>query len=67
MINPIASKRRTADWLVGLSIYGAAIVGVAGLVGGLVSFIEGRTEAAGTCLIAGAVAFGALANALFRS
>jgi len=60
------AERQKAEWVVGLATYGALLAGVAGLVIGLMAFLTGRLEAAGTCLIAAAVAFGALANALLR-
>ena len=62
----IEPERHKAEWVVGLAIYGAVVAGVAGLVIGLMAFFSGRLEAAGTCFIAAAVAFGALANALLR-
>ena len=58
---------RSTDWLAGLSIYGGALVGVGGVLGALLAFADGDWQAAGTCLVAAAVAFGALANALFRA
>ena len=57
---------RKAEWLVGLATYGAAFAGTLGLLLALFGLLSGRLEAAGACLIAAAVAFGALANALLR-
>ena len=67
MSNPMKPTRATTDWLVGLAVYGSALVGIIGLLVGLVALIGGQWEAAGACLIAAAIAFGALANALFRA
>ena len=67
MSNPMKPTRATTDWLVGLAIHGSALVGTIGLLLGLVAFIGGEWDAAGACLIAAAIAFGALANALFRA
>ena len=59
--------RAKTDWLVGLAVYGSALVGAISLVLGLVATIGSRWDAAGFCFIAAAIAFGALANALFRA
>lgn len=67
MSNPLKPTRAKTDWLVGLAVYGSALVGVVSLLLGLVAFIGGRWEAAGPCFVATAIAFGALANALFRA
>ena len=67
MSNAIKPTRTKTDWLVGLAIYGTALVGVISLLVGLVALIGGQWSAAGTCFIASAIAFGALANALFRA
>jgi hypothetical protein len=56
-----------AEWLVGLAIYGTAVAGVAALIIALFAFLGGRWDVAGTCLVAAAIAFGALANALLRA
>lgn len=61
-----SSEARRTDWLVGLAVYGSALTGIVGLVLAVWSFLSGRWEAAGAGLVAGAVAFGALANALLR-
>jgi hypothetical protein len=45
---------------------GSGITGVASLIVGLVSLFDGDLIAAGVCLIAAALAFGLLANALLR-
>lgn len=57
--------RRTA-WLIGLATLGAAITGAFALFAGLLAFLSGQWQAAGVCLLAASVSFGALANALLR-
>ena len=67
MTNPTKPARTKTDWLVGLAVYGTALVGAISLLLGLVALIDGQWDAAGTCFIAAAIAFGALANALFST
>jgi hypothetical protein len=54
------------DTIIGLVTLGGAITGVAGLVAALVAFFSGEFVATGVCLIAAALSFGLLANALIR-
>ncbi len=58
---------RTAGTAIGLSVVGSATVGVAGVIAAVVAGI-GYADFVGTgmCLLAAAVAFGLLANAIFR-
>jgi hypothetical protein len=60
-----AATRQTS-WLVGAATIGSIVTGVFALLGGLYAFLSGQWQAAGVCLIAAAVAFGALANAVLR-
>ena len=57
---------RRASWLIGLSTYGSALTGTAGLVIGFFALLGKRWDVAATSLIAAAIAFGALVNALLR-
>jgi hypothetical protein len=57
---------RWADTVVGLATLGGALSGVAAVVAALVAFLEGEYQAVGLCLVAAALAFGLLANALLR-
>lgn len=57
---------RRADWLIGLATYGSALAGGIGILVALVAAFDGSWDAAGICLIASAIAFGSLANALLR-
>jgi hypothetical protein len=57
---------RRTSWLIGLASLGAAITGTFALLAGLFAFLSGQWQAAGVCLLAAGVAFGALANALLR-
>ena len=50
----------------GLGAMGALWTGFAGLAGAVLAFIGGSGPAMGACLIASALAFGLLANALYR-
>jgi hypothetical protein len=54
------------DWLIGLGVYGCAVVGTAGVASALFAFAGGRWSDVGVCLAASAIAFGLLANALLR-
>ncbi len=67
MPNPEKPPHAKTDWLVGLAVYGSALVGAISLLLGLVAVIDGQWIAAGACFIAAAIAFGALANALFSA
>ena len=60
----MSDERKKQDTLVGLVILGSGITGVASLIVGLVSLFDGDLIAVGVCLIAAALAFGLLANAL---
>lgn len=60
----MSDERKRQDTLVGLAILGSGITGVASLIVGLVSLLDGDLIAVGVCLIAAALAFGLLANAL---
>ncbi len=53
--------------VIGLGVVGAVVVGVAGLIAAVVAAI-GYADflGAGLCLLAAAVAFGLLTNAIFR-
>jgi len=52
--------------VVGLATVGSSVTGVVGLFLGLLSVLSGEWQAAGLCLVAAGVAFGALANATLR-
>ena len=57
---------RRTSWLIGLATLGASISGVFALLAALFAFLSAQWQAAGVCLLAAGVAFGALANALLR-
>ncbi len=52
--------------MVGQSVLAGMVTGFAGLVVATFSFFSGDWIGAGVCLVASAVAFGFLANALLR-
>ena len=54
------------DKLPGYAVGGALVVGVSGLILALLALIFGNFAGAGLCLIAAALAFGLLANAIYR-
>jgi hypothetical protein len=59
-------NRRKLDWIVGLVVAGAGITGVVGLWAAFSALYWGKRADAGICLIAAALAFGLLANAVLR-
>ena len=62
----MSENRRKLDTIIGLVTLGGAIIGVAGLVAAVFAFFNGEFVATGVCLIAAALSFGLLANALIR-
>ena len=54
------------SWVVGVATLGSVIAGIIALFASLFAFASGQWQAAGVCLIASAIAFGALANAVLR-
>jgi hypothetical protein len=61
------ARTRRGDMLVGLATAGTAITGVGALFVALFAFFTGRWEATGVCLVAAAIAFGAVVNAVLRA
>ncbi len=66
MTTPRIGDEQRAERMIGFAVYGASVTGIGALIIALVAVLSGRWEAAGTCLAAAAIAFGALANALIR-
>jgi hypothetical protein len=62
----MSENRRQFDTIIGLVTLGGAITGVAGLVVAFVALLSGEFVATGVCLVAAALSFGLLANALIR-
>ena len=62
----MSENRKKLDTLIGLVTLGSAVTGVAGFVAALVAFFNGEFVATGVCLVAAALSFGLLANALIR-
>jgi hypothetical protein len=58
--------RKSLDILIGLGTLGSAAIGVIGFVAALAAFFNGDLTATGLCLIASALSFGLLANAVLR-
>jgi hypothetical protein len=63
----IPAAARRAEGLAGLATFGAACTGVISLFAAFVAFLGSNGQAMGMCLIAAAIAFGGLANALTRA
>jgi hypothetical protein len=61
------TQARRTDWLVGLATFGTAVIGAISLLVAVFAVFAGQLQAAGVCLIAAALAFGALANAVLRT
>ena len=58
--------RRPLNTVIGLSILGSILVGVASLLAAVAAFVEGEYTAVGVCLAAAALSFGLLANAVLQ-
>jgi len=58
---------RKVDSMVGLAVVGVSLTGFISFVAGIVGLFSGQLAAGGSCLIASALAFGLLANALLRN
>ncbi len=57
---------RKAGMVVGWAVYGSITIGVLSILGAVVSIIAINSQSLALCLIAGALAFGLLANATLR-
>jgi uncharacterized membrane protein YjfL (UPF0719 family) len=58
--------RTSFNTVLGLAMLGSFVVGFAGLLAALVTFIDGDNVAVGLCLGAAALAFGLLSNAILK-
>jgi hypothetical protein len=63
----MSENRRKLDAFIGLAILGSSITGVAGLILALFALFGGDLLTTGVCLVAAALSFGLLANALLRT
>lgn len=61
------NRNKTSSRLAGLAALGSVVSGILALFGALFPFFNGDYAAAGFMLIAAALAFGMLANAVFRA
>ena len=59
-------NRKQFDFVVGLTIVGCSIVGAVAFIQSLISKFSGEHLAAGVFLLAAALSFGLLANAVLR-
>ena len=62
----MSGNRRKLDWIVGFVVAGTSVTGVIGLWAAFSALYWGKRADAGICLIAAALAFGLLANAVLR-
>ena len=63
----MSQNQRQLDAIIGLATLGGGIIGVAGFVVALIAFFNGDFLATGVCLIAAALSFGLLTNAVLRN
>jgi hypothetical protein len=63
----MTGKRTGLDTLIGLGTFGSAVIGVIGFVAALIAFFSGDLVGTGVCLVASALSFGLLANAVLRA
>jgi hypothetical protein len=61
------NEHRRFNTLMGLALIGGGITGVASLVIALLQFLQSDFGTVGLCLIAAAMSFGLLANALLHN
>lgn len=57
---------RSLGFVIGLSAFGGGITGLVAFVAGLYMLFSGRLDAAGLSMIAAALSFGLIANAVLR-
>lgn len=60
------NNQNRSNTLMGITALGGLITGALALVAALFPFLEGEFGATGLCLIAAALSFGLLANAMLR-
>lgn len=62
----MSNGRKRLDTIIGLAALGSSVTGVVSLVVALFPIFSGEFLAAGVCLLAAALSFGLLANAVLR-
>lgn len=62
----MSEDRTKLDTIIGLAAIGSSITGIASLIAAIFPFFNGEFTAMGACLIAAALSFGLLANAVLR-
>ena len=62
----MSKDHKTLGWMIGIAVYGTIIAGIAGIVVGVATALTGESVGAGLALVAAALSFGLLANALLR-
>jgi hypothetical protein len=62
----VSKDHKTLGSMIGIAVFGGAITGIVALVVGIGAAMVGEPVAAGIALVAAALAFGMLANAVLR-
>jgi len=62
----MSGNRRKIDTLIGLAVVGSGVTGAVGFFAAIFALLMGEFAVAGVCLIAAALSFGLLANAVLR-
>lgn len=62
----MTNSKNNAASIAGLAIIGTCIIGVTSLIAALFTFLSRDFAAVGICLLAAALSFGLLANAVLR-
>jgi len=59
-------SRKDARGMAGFCAFGGSMVGISSMILGVIYALNLQPQAASSCLIAGAIAFGLMSNAFFR-
>lgn len=59
-------SRKDARGMAGFCAFGGSMVGISSMILTVVYTLNQQPQAAGTCLVAAAIAFGLMSNAFFR-
>jgi hypothetical protein len=62
----VSENRRTLDAMIGLATVGSGVTGIASFILALLAFLNADFAAGGTLMLAAALSFGLLANAVLR-
>ena len=62
----MADQTKQTRWLTAIAIVGTVVAGILGFAGALFAFFNQDSSGFGVCVLATALAFGLLANAVLR-